>query len=122
MPYILSQEAMKGILILRFYGAVNPMEHLQALNDIVRKCREYHFRKILIDAREPSQPMTAAYRQTFESTISDMSPSRDLRVAYLFENTEREGLSEGEKRKPKGLRTELFYKMEEASQWLIRDD
>jgi hypothetical protein len=122
MPYVFGSEPLKNILVLRFYGDVKPTEHLQALNDLVRKCRDQHFRKILIDSREPSKPLTATCRQTFDSTIADCNPSHTVRVAYLYGNAHLRDLPEHNGRKRPSIQSFLFDDPEEARRWLTLDD
>jgi hypothetical protein len=118
MPYYLSLMATQGVLRLRYYGRVDVKERLQALDHVLRMCRDQHIDKLLVDFTEQESPSIALDAWALSSTLSEAGLPQCLRIAYLCTTG---GLPVEVSRwfsKKQNLQTETFTSHDGAYRWL----
>ncbi|MBN1102977.1 MAG: hypothetical protein JXL84_06145, partial [Deltaproteobacteria bacterium] len=108
-----------GVLRLRYYGRVDVRERLQALEHVLRMCRDQHITKLLVDFSEQDSPSIALDAWALSSTLSEADLPQCMKIAYL--STTGDFPSEVSRwfSKKRSIQTEAFTSHDGAYSWLV---
>lgn len=76
--------ATQGILSLRYHGNVNAKERLQALERVLRTCRDRCITRLLVDFTDQESPTVAMDVTTLCSTLAGANLPGGIRIAFVY--------------------------------------
>lgn len=118
MPYHCSLMPTQGVLSLRYHGKVDAKERLQALDRVLRTCRDQSITKLLVDFTDQETPSVAMDVTTLSSTLEEANLPGSIRIAFIFPKDVRPSAVTEPVSKKRALESKAFSSPDAGCLWL----
>ena len=122
MPFKIEVMDEEGVVKLKFSGASDSGEHIQARERAIQLCREREFVKVLVDMTEQESFMSGTTVELYEfgEGFANELFSKDTRIAVVNESGPKRDLHfVVDVARKTGVTMQLFNDTSEALKWLL---